>query len=96
MQSEDSRGKDLAARGRKGQHELTEQLASTLDLYAQDKNVDRNLAADRLVDLARGNWAALDRLHRVTLARAREEPEDSEAAQALAIMHQALERAGGC
>lgn len=76
--------------------ELTERLLATLDLYAQDKQVDVDAAAARLIELAKGNWAALDQAHKRAVLYSGSEPDDAVAGRSVDITRRAVERAGSC
>lgn len=76
--------------------ELTERLLATLVVYSQDKEVDVDAAADRLIDLAEGRPAAVDQAHKRAIARFGNEPEDPFSERALDITRRAVEQAGTC
>jgi hypothetical protein len=53
-------------------HELADRIGASVRVYAEDHEVDVDSAAERLVELACRDRAALDQAHRSVLLRARE------------------------
>lgn len=87
---------DFEATDRIDLDKVTDRLHTTLRLYSQDNHVDVDAAAARLIELARGNRAALDQTHKRAVTRAGNTPRDAVAGRALEITRRAVERAGAC
>lgn len=79
-----------------GRGQLTDRLFSTALLYATDEHVDVETGAFRLVELAEGDRAALDRAHGRAVACAGDDPRDPVNRRALNITRRAIERGGAC
>lgn len=75
---------------------MTDRLFSTALLYATDEHVDVETGALRLVALAEGDRAALDRAHGRAVACAGDDPRDAVNRRALNITRRAIERGGAC
>jgi hypothetical protein len=76
-------------------HELADRIGASVRIYAEDHEVDVDSAAERLVQLASGDRAALDQAHRSVLLRARETG-DPITRRSLKIVREAVEQAGSC
>ena len=76
-------------------HELADRIGASVRVYAEDHEVDVDSAAERLVELACRDRAALDQAHRSVLLRARETG-DPITRRSLKIVREAVKQAGTC